>query len=594
MIDQTYNDIKIYQIDLNFYEFKGFNSDYSRVIDHIISYHKKNFKSDYELTYFENTLEIDPCNYRLYTFNEQEKESIWKEFLPSELIGENDFTLKSTSFSLFIQVANRLFAVIGGIGISVIKRFSNVSFGLDFYEKIAEPAIDIVHTETSRGVSGNLTSEQRTFRNEQRLQDVLSIGRVPNKFYLQLRQELKDSVFEFIDFDGAENIYLEIGAAFCIKWKISFNQLHELIIRINDALNMENSASLSRFERINDPDFTQGSLLPALLTHLRDDIVKLLSPNTNYNQLLDYDFIHPSKWQQFYECDSYKAYLKGARKPFFETHDRTQLYHEVLKHVYSLVEPTDESNFRRILLGVRIKGFVGETRKTEAMFINHLTCEIPIGLTPHFFIDNRWYKVKGSFIDNINEQCLQILKRNILTPNPLDLPWNHNSENEGDYNLKYTDRENYWVLDKMLGQNIELCDIAVLRNNNLYLIHVKDGFDAKIRDLTNQVSISAQRLWNDLKSDMSFLNEVYDTYSQGESNVSGISRENFYRLFTENTITYVMAFTTNQRDKTILGNLDEHKSNIAKFSVIQSFQERIDNYPIQIVEIKKLHTPFPH
>ena len=123
---------------------------------------------------------------------------------------------------------------------------------------------------------------------------------------------------------------------------------------------------------------------------------------------------------------------------------------------------------------------------------------------------------------------------------------------------------------------------------------MKDGFDAKIRDLTNQVSISAQRLWNDLKSDMSFLNEVYDTYSQGESNVSGISRENFYRLFTENTITYVMAFTTNQRDKTILGNLDEHKSNIAKFSVIQSFQERIDNYPIQIVEIKKLHTPFPH
>lgn len=307
MIDQTYNDVKIYEIDLGFYEFKDFNLNYSRVIDHIVDYHKKNFKSDYELTYFENTLVIEPCSYRLYTFYEQEKKSVWKEFLPSELIGENDFTLKSTSFSLFIQIDKRLFAVIGGIGISVIKRFSNESFGLDFYEKIAEPANDIVHAEISRGVSGNLTSEQRTFRNEQRLQDILSIGRVPKKFYMLLRQDLRDSLFDFINFEDTENIYLEIGSAFCIKWKIAFNQLHEFIIIINETLDMENSASLSRFERVTDPDFTKESLLPTLLTHLRDDIVRLSSSNANYGNLLDYDFIHPSKWQQFYECDSYKA-----------------------------------------------------------------------------------------------------------------------------------------------------------------------------------------------------------------------------------------------------------------------------------------------
>ncbi len=588
MIDRNYNDVKVYQIDLDFHEFKEFKADHKRVIDHIIEYHKDNFKSVNDLSYSESALEIEPCTFQLYSFVEQEKESIWKDFLPKELIGQNEFTIKSTSFVLFIQIGKRLFAVIGGIGMSVIKRFLNESFGLDFYEKIADPAHDIVHMEISRGVSGNLSSEQRTFRNEQRLQDVLSIGRVPKKFYLQLRTELRDSLFDFIDFENADNIYIEIGVSFCIKWKIDFIQLHQLIIKINEVLDFSSVASLSRFERVKEADFIQRSLLPALLTYLRNDVVKrLAAPSISYSQLLDYDFIHPSKWRQFYECDSYRAYIKGSRKPFFETHDRTVLYHAVLKHVYSLVRPTDEYNFRSILLGVKVKGFVGETCKTVAMFINHLTCELSIGSTTFFFIDNKWYKLKGSFIDDINDQCLQILKKNLLIPNPLDLDWSNKSEKEGDYNLKYSVRENYWVLDKMLGQNIELCDIAVLRDKTLYLIHVKDGFDAKLRDLSNQVSISSQRLWNDLKTDRSFLREVYDKYSQSGNNISGITRDNFYQLFLENKIIFVMAFTSSKRGKTILENLNEHKSNIAKFSVIQSFRERIDNYSVQIIEIKK-------
>ncbi|MFZ6052550.1 DUF6119 family protein [Halocola ammonii] len=586
MFNQSYNDVKVYQINLDFHEFKDFRGNYSRVIDHILDHHKENFKSDYEVSHFENSVEIEQCTYRLYTFYEKDKESVWKDFLPEELIKRSDFTVKSTSFALFIQIEKRIFAIIGGVGISVIKRFSNESFGLDLYEKIADPAIDIVHTEISRGVSGNLTSEQKTFRNEQRLQDVLSIGRVPKKFYLRLRQDLRDSLFDFIDFDDSENIYLEIGSAFCLKWKISFNQLHELIIRINEALDTESSTSLSRFEKVTDNDIIQSNLLPALLNHLRDDIVRLSNQKTNLSQLLDYDFIHPSKWQQFYECDSYKAYLKGAQKAFFETHDRTQIYQSVLKHVHNLIENTDEYNFRSILLGVRIKGYVGKIKKTEAMFINHLTCEVPIGKHPYFIIDNNWYKVKGGFIEDINEQCLQIIKRNKLNPSPLDMTWDKDNESESDYNLKYVGRENYWVLDKMLGQNIELCDIAFLKEDNLYLIHVKDGFDAKIRDLTNQVSISAQRLWNDMRSDRVFIKEVFDKYSKGANNVDGISREAFYKLFTENSITYVLAVTTNLKGKTITNHLSEHKSNIAKFSVIQSFQERIDNYPLQIIEVE--------
>ena len=583
MIERAYNDIKVYQINLDFFELKGFNNEFVKVTRHIINYHKENFKSDYDLIHSEENMTIADCSYLLYSFNETEKESVWKEFFPKELTKDRDFTIKSTSFCLFIHKGTRIFSVIGGKGISVIKRFINNSFGLDFYEKLAEPENDIVYSHISRGVSGNLTSEQRTFRNEQKLQDILSIGRVPKKFFLLLRQDLKDTIFDFIDFGESENIYIELGSAFCIKWKISFSQLHELIIKVDEVLNSNSTQSLSRFERITDDEFINDSLVPALLTHIRDDMVRLSSERVNYQMLLDYDFVHPSKLSIFYECDEYKAYLKGTQNPFYETRDRFTLYYSILKHIYSIVDANDDFEFRKIILGVRVRGFVGETKKTEAMFINHLTCELNFSVNPYFLIDNLWYRVKGDFIESINEQCSKIIKRNTLNLNPLDIQWDEN-KTEGEYNLLYKKRSRYFVLDKMLGQNIELCDILHETEDTLYLIHVKEGFDAKIRDLTNQVSMSSNRLWNDLKSNQEFLKSVFQRFLEN-NNEENISWTEFLAKFKTKEIVYVLAFRSNAIKGSVMSNIENYKSNIAKFSIIQCFREQIENYQLKIVEI---------
>jgi len=585
-----YNDIKVYQINLDFFEFKDLNKDFNAIINHTISYHKINFKSEFELSYSEEEFLRDNCNYRLYTFTEKEKESIWKNFFPSELVKDRDFTIKSTSFVLYIQVSEKLFCVIGGKGISVIKRFINNSFGLDFYEKVADPVNDIVFSQISRGVSGNLTSEQITYRNDQKLQDILAIGRVPKKINLQLRKELKDTLFDFIDFADAENIYLEIGSSLCIKWKINFSQLHELIIKINDVLNISGHKSLSRFERILDEKFINSNILPSLMEQLRDDMVRLSTPSTNHKMLLDNDFVHPSKLNLFYECDDYRAYLKGSQNHFFETKDRKIIYQSILKHIYTIIDPTDSFEFRKVILGVRVRGFVGEEKKTEAMFVNHLTCELSTLSQPYFQIDNIWYKVKGDFIDSINDQCSQLIKRNILNPSPLDIPWDSQKMSEGEYNMLYNARPEYLVLDKMLGQNIELCDILYETSETLYVIHVKDGFDAKIRDLTNQISISASRLWNDLKTDKAFLKLVFNSYSVSSNNSRNLKWTEFEQKFKSKVIVYVLAISSNLRDKTILNNLNEHKSNIAKFSVIQSFREQTSNYEIKVIEINKCYS----
>lgn len=174
----------------------------------------------------------------------------------------------------------------------------------------------------------------------------------------------------------------------------------------------------------------------------------------------------------------------------------------------------------------------------------------------------------------------------MVSPNPLELEWNRTTQNEGDYNLSYENLKNYFVFDKVIFQNIELCDILYVSNNTLYVIHVKEGFDAKIRDLTNQISISSRRLWNDLKSDKSYLKGIYDRYNDMKRNHKNISWIDFEMLFTTKEIRYVLAFTSSFKGKSFFENYEIHKSNIAKFSIINIISEQSESYPVNFAEIK--------
>src|SRR5690606_23873821 len=68
---------------------------------------------------------------------------------------------------------------------------------------------------------------------------------------------------------------------------------------------------------------------------------------------------------------------------------------------------------------------------------------------------------------------------------------------EDNYNKSHS-QKNYFVLDKILEDNIELCDILIHKNGTLYFVHVKNGFTTHMRNLYIQVILSAKRLNNDL------------------------------------------------------------------------------------------------
>ena len=561
--------IKIYQIDTTFYEFVNKKTS-KQIILHIINSHRYKIKKEkFENLDIASTI-IDNVTYYMYRYDESERQSIWKNYLPNKITENQNFDTKKVSFVIFAVHKIDIFVIIGGGGIFVIQRFINHTFGIDLYERIAEPSIDIVNTIKTRNIAGNLTSKEETYKNKQNLIDSLFFGQIPNKINLVLRKDIINTIFGFIDFGKEKNISIEIGTAFNLKWKVTFDEIHQIIIKFGELINSRVKNSLSRFEKIRDKSLIENEINPILYEAIRNDMTKIFMSGANpYTQKLDIDFVHPSKILAYFECDSYMLFVKNKQNCFYETPDRNSLYKEGLRYLFKETKPDDYREFNRIILGMRVKGYKKDQKVTEAMFIQHLTCEINFRKKRLFYIDTKWYSVKGDFIKTVNDKCTAMIKANYFDNHPLKKEWNA-TETEGIYNQKYTIEDHFIVLDKILGQNIEMCDLFYEHQDTIYLIHVKKGFDAKIRDLSNQITISARRLNNDISSKKyEFVDAVIKRYNN-QKNIKKISIEKFRAKF-EKKIIYVMAFCSSNSKK-IIGNIDNIKSNIAKFSVIQCVQ----------------------
>src|SRR5690606_18925773 len=169
-------------------------------------------------------------------------------------------------------------------------------------------------------------------------------------------------------------------------------------------------------------------------------------------------------------------------------------------------------------------------------------------------------------------------------------PW-EDGDDEDAYNLSH-DYDNYYVLDKVIDSNIELCDLLIIEDDKAYFVHVKDSFNTKMRDLYVQVMLSAKRLSNDIKNNesSSYLKKTLRAYKKKTKRKIDVKELTRQILEKEYQIIYVMAFKNNYRksEKTI-DKINNSKSNIAKYSIVQTVKEmqRL-NFEIRLKDISDI------
>lgn len=584
-------DLKVFQLNSSFYLFKDQSPE--QIIEIIKNNHLKKLHSKFDNEDLSNlnsnlTHSVDE-EFQLwtYSYNQPKSQYYWKLFLPDKLTKEHNFKISEFSFVLFILYKSEIYCVIGGSGMSVIRKFVNPNFGIDLYQHFAKPNEDVVIELNARGIASNISQKKHTFNLNQTISETLDYSEVPNKIKLILRRDLKKGIFKKYKL-GSDRTVLEVGSYFHLRKKINFVELKTLIIDLHTIYNDKNFTQITLFRKIDN-----DKLIKELDNHLQSKVVEDIinfAPTIKSNVQKDVlEVVHPTSLERFYECDNYIIKAKYSRgKEDVVVANRDDLYVSCVEHLFRNVEDrTNRFKIAQSLYTLNIIGCVNNKELTFANFYDHLIAEIEYQNKRYFRIDTHWYYLKDEFIKQMNIDAVQYYKTYELKDNILN-SWPEGVD-EDFYNQSHSSKD-YFVLDKVIKENIEICDILVIKDNKAYFVHVKNGFNTKIRDLYIQVILSAKRLSNDLKNNdgSSYLKKTLKAYKRRTKSKSINIKNIVDRIFnSELEIVFVMAFKNNYRKtKKPSEKINLSKSNIAKYSIVQTVKEmqRL-NFQIRILDI---------
>jgi len=471
---------KIYQIDKHHYELNGL--EFSAIINVIKENHKKALHAEFDNLDQVNVSESITVNesYEVvsYCFNQPKEKSYWRLFLPNYIGEAQEFRVTEFSYVLFVKYGSGIFCLVGGSGMTVVKKYLDMHFGIRVYQCFADPSTDVIKSIKTRSIGSNIALSNRTFNQNPTLAQTISYSEVPSRLIIQLGEEAKTWHFgELVDKKGT--LQIEAGACFSLRSDMNFDGVLDLIALIDEYLRTMEPVEIALLERV-----TGQQILEDLDNELKNKIITDIVSTRNGQTLSlrsDIEVSHPTKLAQFYECDKYGIRKKHSRKSSeMEIEGRGNIYFRAIEFISNGIEgEVNEFLLRGELFTTQIIGYKSDRLITKSNFYDHIVAEQDLYNKKYFRIDKNWYYVKKDVLERLKQDAISTYRNNELSFDLL-MPWVANSAEE-QYNLS-NQNENCYVLDRKYKENIELCDLLILRDDVLYLVHVKDGFDAKLRD----------------------------------------------------------------------------------------------------------------
>ncbi|TWP27950.1 hypothetical protein ETU08_09525 [Apibacter muscae] len=586
--------LKFFLIDKLYYEFQ--NKDNDEIVEIIRDNHKKYLHANKNnIQIVKPSLEFyeeKDFKYYTYCYNNPKNLGYWKLFLPYELAKKQNFEILEFSFVLFIIYKSNIYCVIGGSGITVIKKYIDPYFGIDLYQHFAKPNEDISLVIDTRGITGNLSQKSNTYNFNQSVNDSLDYSEIPKKIKIKVRAELRNGIFKKYHLDD-ESI-MEVGSYFNLRKKISFEELRLLIIDIHNIREDKSKyTQLTLFKKI-----TEEQLLHSLDEFLKEKIVDDVNLHITPDELnrLNNDIIEIvnfNKLEKFYECDEFRIRFRRKRKTNDKIiNNRNKLYFECTQFIYNNTDNiNDRLSIKQKLYELGIIGTINGKESTSGTFYSHIIAEIIYSEKKYFRIDNQWFYLEDRFIKQIKQEAINYYKQYKLNKTILNT-WDEDMD-EDTYNTSHKS-SNHYILDKVLKENIELCDILYLENDSIYFIHVKDGFNTQMRNLSSQVILSAKRLWNDINSNSGsnyFINTIKKHNRKSPTKI--LEGKALFNQIINNDlkIHFVMAYNNRAyKNENSIKKIELSESNIALYSLVQTVKE-ILNYKlfnIQLIDISEI------
>lgn len=482
---------------------------------------------------------------------------------------------------LFFYTENYIYWVSAWSGYKIFENYIDDEFSTDILKRSLDPAFKLAET---RNITWQMHAEQQIFRWSYKFNNTESFWKVFKKLAWKLKSE---SVLKrYFSTDKDVNAIIQSNSV-KVWTSLTIEELINLIKKLEEVKNI--TLTIEEVDAFKFIDSLRIVTLKERKEKLLKEFfkIKILPYLKGENEDLDIEFCSPDNIWAFF-C--WNKYILSKWPNIVEFEDYSLI--EVLNTV------REQNNFNTLSLdnafNVRKNYYIEVDLETEwPMFpIKHklykcMHWEFFSDEDKYFFIiDGNVYRLSDDFRDALEIDIVNFLNspENIITTIPFQKPTNLLTIREGDFNEQQLNVEKFLCCDRVFiwwKWWIELFDLIYEGDANIYIIHVKHGFNANTRDVCSQIEISAKHIEEDIKAspnDPKCLRQVFntvcnyrgaDTYRISlKAKFDSIGFDNFKNKFTEKNRIYVVWLIT----PSIINSwsISEYRSNIARSEIIST------------------------
>lgn len=536
--------------------------------------------SQYKPQKLQDNLQTNGFSIILYFRGDDKYQSKFAAFC-KDFVAEGEdarsFYPRSASSVLFVWNERHIYAVTTGQGFRMIEQCAVSKFGLIvasiFQEKFRITSLD------SNAMSSIVHSTKTVYSNEV---DFINVNEL-DTIYKEITGRLndKDKVQELLGLDSSSKKksmkviakkYLQFSSA------LDFQGLIRLL-SIIDGYDFENFHDrFNLIVPINEK--TSASVVSSNTDAVISSIYAAIQANENY----PFDLFHEDTLS-FVSADSYVFYNQVSGDEYYSCDDLTgsapiaAAFLEYLNGAEASLEA-----FSKFFHSTRIRADKGDVSGiTDGSLIEHISGEVQNDGSNYYIFYGKYYQLTKSYSSRLNDSLRGKLREELFTSDVKTL-WPQ-IQDEDWFNREASLSEGYAHLHRVLYENIEFADLVKLDEDVITVVHVKDGFDCKMRELDRQVELSIARIIDIRQNNREeFFKGLYQkaTHNTTGKNVQTVfpTIDSFIDCLKNKKIRYFIVIRPKNK------NLLENTSNIAKHClnalVMRCFQQGIE-LRIQVV-----------
>lgn len=528
------------------------------------------------------------------------KPTTWRNFF-AEILTEDSEILKSKkqeeSFMTFIYNEKNIYAITGGFAFHRIEPYLDSLFGIKILSGLIDRNSKNIKGVSERNVSKSVMATTKMFRVDYSISEDEDFGKIYKEIIAQLDSKILEEKLGFKKND-IKKVQCIARTYFKITKSMDIEKVYDVIGKIDRIMNQDIN-NLNKVNVLNSRNKRDKYIIEELEKSLIDKLYKDYIGEKEFH----YD-ICDNDYQSFLLAGNY-ALKYNSVKIMLGSVEKEDVIDAVTSiSIEKKIDIYNREEFEKLVKNIRIISFEEdiEHESTNSKFIKSISSEIEKDGNKYFIMEGTWFKITEDYVLELNAKLNESMKGRINS-DLITNKWGKKTVidkktkqakvtyiTETEFMKKNFLQDNAVIIaHTKLVDNIEFADLIKIDyiNKRVYLIHIKRGFDASVRDLSYQMTFSYNILQRaKIQGNYEKLEELYDELDENEK--SKITKENFVKMFKENDIVYVFTFDDETKsNRNIETDLEKFESNIAKGVLLDLIKfYNAENMRFEIVQLE--------